>query len=769
MQYTFKLSHKIVFGMLVFLICAMGLGAVSIFTLDVLTRKMETRNRLEEIVSLAVEAQEDALDWLAHREELSMKSGENSHESPEVKYTVKASEVRETLGHALETTSNELLISDITMLQTGFNNFDHSFDKFQNNFNAGTEIVKGLRETSVQILAKALSLQKSIDRSARRTEKKIRELRKRAMSAEDGQDYQNIARELSGAVEEMQAITEKRQTSAILLNKPLGFQEMAKDFILYKDEKSGSGLIVDIEKLLGIDKEATMGASYPQFSPLFTSKREKLLFNSIVELTNQYYQSFKAYFDLSLEMKKDMASMDSARIELQEMARQFRSSQVSQYTAMQQKAGTTVKGITGIAAVIGLLLIILSRTIIINPLRRIIGEISQVSNGLGSGSADLSHRIAEKGQGELGQLTQAFNRLMALISEDRKRVEEASAKAEKEARSAKEALQGLNEAQEKAEGARREAIIDVVRKLEQVVNGLSHTSDDISAHVKESSSRALEQQESLVESSSALSQMTESIQDVARSCSDAVIGAGEATETATKGAEMTSEAVKAIFHVKEQSDLLKENLNEMNIQVGDITRIMSVVSDIADQTNLLALNAAIEAARAGDAGRGFAVVADEVRNLAEKTMEATKDVTNVVRTIQHSSKANVESMEVASQSILSSTRLAEQAGDALDEIVALVEGVTGQVQNISAATEQQSVSSDQINSTSQDINRMAEATTGSMEKSLGSAENLASLAAELRTLIENLEAESEGSSAPKSHRHIPDFSTIPESGKTGIQ
>ena len=62
-----------------------------------------------------------------------------------------------------------------------------------------------------------------------------------------------------------------------------------------------------------------------------------------------------------------------------------------------------------------------------------------------------------------------------------------------------------------------------------------------------------------------------------------------------------------------------------------IGRIMNVISDIADQTNLLALNAAIEAARAGDAGRGFAVVADEVRKLAEKTMTATKEVGDAIR------------------------------------------------------------------------------------------------------------------------------------------
>ena len=739
MKYTFKLSHKIVAGMLIFLLCAVGLGILSILTLDGLTQKMVTRNNLDEIVSLGVGAQEDAMDWMAHREELSMTSDKGTTDNPKDRYIEKATHVRSRISAAIEMSTEEELRSSLIKLQDGFESFDRHFDAFQSNFNEGTDIVKGLRDTSVQILGKALSLQKSIERGARKLEKEIAALQSQDSAGRSDSDYQTITTELAISIQKMQELTEKRKTSATLLNKPLAFQEMAKDFILYKDEKSGSGLIVEIAKLIGIDKDATMGASYPQFAPLFTSKREQRLFNAIVSLTNQYYKDFKQYYILSLEMKKNMAAMDIARDELQELGSQIRNSLVQSYTSTQQQAETTVKCITVAAALIGMLLILLSQTIIIKPLRRIISEISQVSNALGSGNGDLNHRIEQKGHGELGQLAEAFNRLMTVIGEDRARVEEASAKAETEAQAAKEALEGLHEAQKEAENARRKAILDVVRNLEQIVDGLSKASDDISSHVMDSNSRAREQQVSLVESSSALSQMTESIQDVARSCSDAVIGAKEATSTADKGAEMTSEAVRAIFHVKEQSDILKENLDEMNVQVGDITRIMSVVSDIADQTNLLALNAAIEAARAGDAGRGFAVVADEVRNLAEKTMEATKDVAQVVKAIQSSSRTNVKSMEAASESILSSTRLAEQAGHSLDEIVAIVEGVTGQMQNISAATEQQSVASDQINSTSQNINMMAGATTESMEKSLASAENLAELAAELKMLISNLE------------------------------
>ena len=108
-----------------------------------------------------------------------------------------------------------------------------------------------------------------------------------------------------------------------------------------------------------------------------------------------------------------------------------------------------------------------------------------------------------------------------------------------------------------------------------------------------------------------------------------------------------------------------KRLGESSQQISDI---VGLIDDLAEQTNILSLNAAIQAAMAGEAGRGFTVVADEVQRLAERSAEATKQITNLVKTIQADTNEAVTSMEHATQGVVDGTRLADAAGQALGEI-----------------------------------------------------------------------------------------------------
>jgi methyl-accepting chemotaxis protein len=180
------------------------------------------------------------------------------------------------------------------------------------------------------------------------------------------------------------------------------------------------------------------------------------------------------------------------------------------------------------------------------------------------------------------------------------------------------------------------------------------------------------------------------------------------------------------------------HLGEQSVAIG---QVMNVINDIADQTNLLALNAAIEAARAGDAGRGFAVVADEVRKLAEKTMGATKEVGESIKSIQNLAKANVAGMDEAVEAINGATALSNQSGQVLYEIVSMAQEAAMQVQSIATAAEQQSAASEQITSSVDEINRIANENAQRVAESDSDIQQLAEEASELSNLTKSLKTD----------------------------
>ena len=128
-----------------------------------------------------------------------------------------------------------------------------------------------------------------------------------------------------------------------------------------------------------------------------------------------------------------------------------------------------------------------------------------------------------------------------------------------------------------------------------------------------------------------------------------------------------------------------ETLGSRSYQIG---QIIGSIEDRADQTNLLALNAAIEAARAGEQGRGFAVVADEVRALAERTTKATKEIGEMIKSIQLETKSAVSAMEEGGMQVEQGTIAAAKSGEALRNILEQIGNVTVQVNQIAVAAEQ---------------------------------------------------------------------------------
>jgi len=223
--------------------------------------------------------------------------------------------------------------------------------------------------------------------------------------------------------------------------------------------------------------------------------------------------------------------------------------------------------------------------------------------------------------------------------------------------------------------------------------------------------------------------------DIAQNCQMAAEGARRAAETAQNGAAVVDKTVAVMGQIAvnvQESAKAVESLGARSDQIG---AIIGTIEDIADQTNLLALNAAIEAARAGEQGRGFAVVADEVRALAERTTRATKEIGEMISTIQKETKGAVAAMDLGVRQVESGTAEAARSGEALRDILEQVNNVVMQVNQIATAAEEQTATTSEISTNMLQITEVVQQTSRGASDSAQAAAQLSGNAEELQQLV----------------------------------
>jgi len=356
-------------------------------------------------------------------------------------------------------------------------------------------------------------------------------------------------------------------------------------------------------------------------------------------------------------------------------------------------------------------------------------------------AGDYSSTLDVKANDEIGDLAISMGNMVAALKDKIVEVEKALQKAAQETEKAQQAMDEAQAAKDEAERAKAEGMLHAAGKLEGVVRVVNTASEELTARIDQSSRGAENQAQRVGETATAMEEMNATVLEVAKNASQAAETSDAAKKKAEEGASVVDQVVSGVGMVRTQAFGLKQDMDTLGRQAEGIGRIMNVISDIADQTNLLALNAAIEAARAGDAGRGFAVVADEVRKLAEKTMTATKEVGEAIQGIQTGTTTNVKNVEQAVRTIEEATGLATRAGEALKEIVHLVDLAADQVRSIATASEQQSSASEEINRSIEEINAISTDTSQAMREASGAVTDMAGQARELTQLIEEMQAE----------------------------
>ncbi|GAB6060335.1 methyl-accepting chemotaxis protein [Desulfonatronum parangueonense] len=278
-------------------------------------------------------------------------------------------------------------------------------------------------------------------------------------------------------------------------------------------------------------------------------------------------------------------------------------------------------------------------------------------------------------------------------------------------------------------------LLTVARDVTEVALNLSSVAHKLSGQISTVNERIGHTEQQTTQAATAMNEMTTTVIEVARNSASTADAAARATQSAKEGGEGVRGTVEDVKKVAQDTDILSRSLNDLAHRAEDIGQVLGVINDIADQTNLLALNAAIEAARAGDAGRGFAVVADEVRKLAERTMQATKQVEEVITTIQNSTRDAVRKMEQTRQVVDDTAKKALLTGEALQSIVSQSESIADMVTTIATAAEQQSVTSDEINENISQVSQLSMANSQEIQTANLDIQEIARMSDQLSELV----------------------------------
>ncbi len=229
--------------------------------------------------------------------------------------------------------------------------------------------------------------------------------------------------------------------------------------------------------------------------------------------------------------------------------------------------------------------------------------------------------------------------------------------------------------------------------------------------------------------------MATSIEEVAHSAEQAANASQGAKREAESGRSVINSAIDANRELSTHMENAVEVIRRLNDGTEQIGTFLNVIRTIAEQTNLLALNAAIEAARAGEQGRGFAVVADEVRTLAQRTQQSTKEIQDIINSLENSTREAVNVIQVGRGLSEQTLEQVGNAGGTLEAIIGAVDIIDSMNAQIAAAVEEQSHVAREISTKLGNVAELASSANRAAEQSIGASHQVDVVVGELKQLL----------------------------------
>lgn len=298
------------------------------------------------------------------------------------------------------------------------------------------------------------------------------------------------------------------------------------------------------------------------------------------------------------------------------------------------------------------------------------------------------------------------------------------------------------EVTESITGAIADSINYTIASLRELVEEINRATEQVNtatAQAQNTSNQLLQaaqkQSVQIKETGDAVEQMAGSILEVSSNAGEAASVAQRSLEAASQGSQAVQNTISGMNEIRTQIQETSKRIKRLGESSQEIGEIVELISDITEQTNILALNAAIQAASAGEAGRGFTVVAEEVQRLAERSSEATKQISVIVKTIQTDTNNAVAAMENSTAGVVEGAKLSDAAGQALNEIESVTNNLARLIEAISQSTAAQTEMAAKARNNMQEIQQVTTQATEGTRLTSQSIGQLTSLAEELRASV----------------------------------